>query len=93
MWDANGHASGILAPGGVIYKCDPDGKNVKILTIGFRNEFDIAFDANGELFTFDSDMEWDIGSPWYRPTRIVHAISGGDNGWRPAPANGRRLPG
>ncbi|MEI9896786.1 MAG: hypothetical protein WDN28_23745 [Chthoniobacter sp.] len=27
-------------------------------------------------------MEWDIGSPWYRPTRICHATSGGDFGWR-----------
>jgi putative heme-binding domain-containing protein len=27
-------------------------------------------------------MEWDIGSPWYRPTRINHATSGGDAGWR-----------
>jgi hypothetical protein len=27
-------------------------------------------------------MEWDIGSPWYRPTRINHCVSGGDYGWR-----------
>jgi putative heme-binding domain-containing protein len=82
MWDANGHAKGILAPGGHICKTDPDGKVVELYSYGFRNEFDFAFDANGELFTYDSDMEWDIGTPWYRPTRIVHATSGGDYGWR-----------
>ncbi len=37
---------------------------------------------NGELFTYDADMEWDIGSPWYRPTRINHCVSGADYGWR-----------
>jgi putative heme-binding domain-containing protein len=82
LWDANGHAKGILAPGGAIFKTDPDGKEVELVTLGFRNQYDIAFDANGELFTFDSDMEWDIGAPWYRPTRIAHCTSGGDQGWR-----------
>ncbi len=82
LWDGNGHAKGITAPGGCIYKTDPDGKVIELVSHGFRNEYDIAFDANGELFTYDSDMEWDIGSPWYRPTRIAHATSGSDNGWR-----------
>jgi putative heme-binding domain-containing protein len=40
------------------------------------------FDSDGELFTFDSDNEWDWGVPWYRPTRIIHVVSGGDAGWR-----------
>ena len=82
MWDANGHAKGILAPGGHICKTDPEGKVVELYTAGFRNSFDIALDANGEMFTFDSDMEWDIGAPWYRPTRIAHGVSGGEFGWR-----------
>jgi putative heme-binding domain-containing protein len=82
LWDANGHAKGILAPGGYIARTDPDGKKMELFTLGFRNQFDIAFDANGELFTFDSDMEWDIGAPWYMPTRINHCVDGGDCGWR-----------
>lgn len=82
MWDANGHAKGVLAPGGYICKTDPEGKVIELFTAGFRNQYDIAFDANGELFTFDSDMEWDIGAPWYRPTRIAHCTSGGELGWR-----------
>jgi putative heme-binding domain-containing protein len=27
-------------------------------------------------------MEWDIGMPWYRPTRICHVTSGSEYGWR-----------
>ncbi|HBE67627.1 MAG TPA: hypothetical protein DDW52_05705 [Planctomycetaceae bacterium] len=47
-----------------------------------RNSFDLAFNQQGELFTYDSDMEWDLGAPWYRPTRICHLVSGGEFGWR-----------
>jgi putative heme-binding domain-containing protein len=82
LWDGNGHAKGILSPGGYVLKTDLEGREFELFTMGFRNEFDIAFDANGELFTFDADMEWDIGAPWYRPTRINHCTSGGDAGWR-----------
>ena len=82
MWDARGHARNRFAPGGYIGRCDPEGKTFELFSIGFRNAFDIAFDQNGELFTYDSDMEWDQGTPWYMPTRINHAVSGGDFGWR-----------
>ena len=82
MWDARGHARGILAPGGYIGRTDPDAKTVELFSMGFRNTFDFAFDQNGELFTHDSDMEWDQGSPWYMPTRINHVVDGGDYGWR-----------
>ncbi|NQX02457.1 heme-binding protein, partial [bacterium] len=82
MWDPNGHAKGILAPGGYICKTDPDGQNTELFAGGFRNQYDVSFDTNGELFAYDSDMEWDMGSPWYMPTRINHVVSGGDYGWR-----------
>jgi putative heme-binding domain-containing protein len=82
QWDANGHARGILAPGGWIARTDPDGKSWEMFSIGYRNAYDIAFNADGELFTYDSDMEWDMGTPWYRPTRVVHATSGSEFGWR-----------
>ena len=82
MWDANGHARGRMAPGGFICSMTPDGKDVELFCYGFRNEFDITFDLSGELFTYDADMEWDIGSPWYRPTRVNHCVSGADYGWR-----------
>lgn len=80
--DARGHAAGRMAPGGWICKTDPDGKSFELVAMGFRNEYDIAFDPNGELFTFDADMEWDVGLPWYRPTRVCHVVSGSEFGWR-----------
>ncbi|MFZ4764029.1 MAG: c-type cytochrome [Roseimicrobium sp.] len=84
MWCPRGHARGILAPAGYICSMDPEGKTMELFCFGFRDEFDIAFDLNGELFTYDADMEWDIGTPWYRPTRINHCVSGADFGWRSA---------
>ena len=71
-----------LAPQGWIARIDPDGKNWELIAMGFRNPFDIAFNNVGELFTFDADMEWDIGEPWYRPTRVNHVISGAEFGFR-----------
>ena len=81
-WDARGHAKGRLAPAGWFCKIDPEGKEWEIFSIGFRNEYDAAFNADGELFAYDADMEWDLGLPWYRPTRVVHATSGSEFGWR-----------
>ncbi len=71
-----------LAPQGWIARTDPDGKSWELIAAGFRNPFDIAFDRDGELFTYDADMEWDIGEPWYRPTRVNHVISGAEFGFR-----------
>lgn len=82
QWDANGHAANVLAPGGWIAKTDPDGQTWEIVSIGYRNPYDMDFNADGELFAYDADMEWDMGSPWYRPTRVVHATSGSEFGWR-----------
>jgi putative heme-binding domain-containing protein len=82
MWDANGHAAGILAPGGYVVSTDPEGKTWEIWSGGYRNAYDMAFNADGELFVYDADMEWDFGSPWYRPTRVNHATSGSELGWR-----------
>jgi putative heme-binding domain-containing protein len=73
---------GVIAPRGHMAQIDPEGKTWEIIATGFRNQYDAAFNRDGELFTFDADMEWDMNTPWYRPTRINHVIDGADYGWR-----------
>lgn len=80
--DPGGHAAGIKAPGGVIFRCDPQGEQVELIAGGLRNAYDLAINASGEIFTHDSDMESDEGTTWSRPTRLYHVISGAEFGWR-----------
>lgn len=82
MPDGRGHNRDRLAPGGIIYRVDPEGKNFEVFANGFRNIFDAGVNHNGDLFTYDADMEYDFNTPWYRPTRINHVVSGGEYGWR-----------
>ncbi len=82
LWDGNGFMKGVLAPGGWIAKTDPEGKTWELVANGFRNQYDAAYNRDGELFTFDADMEWDMNTPWYRPTRVNHIVSGAEFGWR-----------
>jgi putative heme-binding domain-containing protein len=77
-----GFMKGTRAPGGYIARVEPDGTDWELVSVGFRNEYDAAFNADGELFTFDADMEWDLNTPWYRPTRVCHVVSGAEFGWR-----------
>src|SRR5690606_18413828 len=77
-----GHATDRKEPGGWIAKTNADGSEWELISAGYRNSFDIAFNDHGELFTYDADMEWDFGMPWYRPTRINHVTSGSEYGWR-----------
>ncbi len=71
-----------LAPLGWVARTDPEGKTWELIAAGLRNPYDVAFNREGELFTYDADMEWDIGDPWYRPTRVNHLISGAEFGFR-----------
>ncbi|MES1213714.1 MAG: c-type cytochrome, partial [Singulisphaera sp.] len=82
MVDGSGFMTNEKAPGGFICRLSPDGKQCDLVSMGYRNPFDIAFNRHGELFTYDSDMEWDVNTPWYRPTRVLHATSGSDFGYR-----------
>ena len=90
MPDGRGHNRGVLAPGGIIYRVSPDGKSFEAYASGFRNIFDAAVNHDGELFTYDADMEYDFNTPWYRPTRICHVTSGAEFGWRNGA--GKRMP-
>ena len=60
----------------------PDGAKSEILAHGFRNPYDFDFRGDGEIFTYDSDVERDIFLPWYTPTRLFHVAPGGHHGWR-----------
>lgn len=80
--DPRGHAHNVQLPAGSIAKTDLQGSRWDFISAGYRNAYDLAINDEGDLFTYDSDMEWDMGMPWYRPTRIVHAVSGSDYGWR-----------
>jgi putative heme-binding domain-containing protein len=82
MVDGAGFMTGEKAPGGYICRVSPDGQVWDLVAMGFRNPFDIAFNRDGELFTYDSDMEWDVNTPWYRPTRVLHVTSGSEFGYR-----------
>lgn len=81
-WDPRGHAHGIMHPAGVLYRTDADGKEWERISVGTRNCYDIAISASGEIFTYDADMEWDLGMPWYRSPRVIHFLPGGEYGWR-----------
>jgi putative heme-binding domain-containing protein len=81
--DPNGHDNTVNTHGGWIAHVDSTGSHWELISSGFRNPFDLAFNDAGDMFTYDSDMEWDFGLPWYRPTRICHVTSGGEFGWRP----------
>jgi putative heme-binding domain-containing protein len=80
--DGNGFMKGVLGPGGAIYNVTPDGKTWELFSVGFRNEYDAAYNRQGDLFTYDADMEWDFNTPWYRPTRVCLVTSGSEFGWR-----------
>jgi len=82
MPDGRGFMRDVLGPGGCIYRVDPEGKSWELISTGYRNTYDSAFNRHGDLFTFDADMEWDINTPWYRPTRVCLAVSGSEFGWR-----------
>lgn len=85
--DPNGHAVGIRAVGGWIARMNKDGTGWQRVTVGMRNAYDLAVAPDGDIFTYDSDMEWDMGAPWYRPTRVNLATPGGELGWRSGSAN------
>jgi putative heme-binding domain-containing protein len=82
MVDGSGFMASEKAPGGFICRVTPDGQSWELVSMGHRNPFDIAFNRDGELFTYDADMEWDVNTPWYRPTRVLHATSGSEFGYR-----------
>ena len=71
------------SPGeGHLVRFDPATGKLETLARGLRNPYGVAFNPDGEIFTYDADAEFDMGSPWYRPTRVNHLTVGSDFGWR-----------
>src|SRR5207247_3077828 len=50
-----------------VFRISPDGAKWECLAAGGRNPPNLGMNYLGELFSFDSDMEWHVGLPWYRP--------------------------
>lgn len=69
-------------PCGHILRFDAEGKTWELVAGGFRNPYDLALNPDGDMFTYDADMEWDAGATWYRPTCVMHVVPGGEYGWR-----------
>ncbi len=82
MPDGKGFMRDVVGPGGIIYKVSPDGQKFEVFSNGYRNIFDASVNDEGELFTYDADMEYDFNTSWYRPTRVNHVVSGSEYGWR-----------
>ena len=65
-----------------IFDWNPSDKKFRVFAGGNRNAYDFAYNISGEAFLFDSDMEWDIGLPWYRDVRTAHEVLNGNYGYR-----------
>lgn len=87
FWDRFMFDSDAKVPAGYVARTNADGSMWQVVAGGFRNPYGVDFNADGELFTFDADNEGDQGTPWYRPTRINHIVSGGDYGFRQGSGN------
>ena len=65
-----------------IFDWEPSSKKFRVFSGGNRNAYDYGYNLAGEAFLFDSDMEWDIGLPWYREVRTAHQILNGNLGYK-----------
>ncbi len=61
---------------GGIFRCSPDGKNLRRIAQGFWNPFGICVRPDGEIFAAEND-------PGERPPcRLLHIVEGGDYGYQ-----------
>ena len=58
------------------------GNDWELFSSGHRNPYDADFNLLGEAFLFDSDHEPELAQPWYRETRTVQILPGGQYGYR-----------
>jgi putative heme-binding domain-containing protein len=65
-----------------VFRVSPDGKDWECVGSGGRNSPNVGINYLAEMFSFDSDMEWHVDLPWWRPVRVHHWLQGGDQGWQ-----------
>jgi putative heme-binding domain-containing protein len=73
---------GMTRAQGTFVRLDIPSRRYEILFGGMRNAVGYAYNLLGEMFYFDSDMEPEIGVPWYRPVRTAHGVPNADFGFR-----------
>lgn len=65
-----------------VFRISPDGKQWECLSTGGRNPPNLGVNFLGDMFSLDSDMEWHVDLPFYRPVTLNHWVVGGDQGWQ-----------
>lgn len=70
-WDASMFDGTAEMPAGHVLAYDPATGSIELVAGGLRNPLDIAFNREGELFTYDADMERDVGAPWHAHARAT----------------------
>lgn len=66
---------------GALVRIPPDGKGCEVVAHGFRNPYDLDFNAHGAVFTYDADGERDHHLPWYSGSRMFDIATGAHHGW------------
>ena len=65
-----------------VFRFNLSGSRWECISTGGRNPPNLGMNSIGELFSLDSDMEWHVDVPWYRPVRLNHWAVGADLGWQ-----------